>query len=47
MCDLPIWEGDKVFFRLLADDAPFFSLKLVYTKEDVLTQVWLDGERLS
>ena len=23
--DLPIWEGDKLFFRLLADDSPFFS----------------------
>ena len=21
---LPIWEGDKIFFRLLAEDAPFF-----------------------
>lgn len=29
---LPIWEGDKVFFRLLAEDAPFFSLKLCYEK---------------
>ena len=25
---LPIWEGDKIFLRLLAEDAPFFSLKL-------------------
>ena len=47
VCDLPIWEGDKVFFRLLAANAPFFSLKLVYTKDDALTEVWLDGERLS
>ena len=23
---LPIWEGDKIFFRLLAEDAPFFLL---------------------
>jgi len=29
--DLPIWEGDKVFLRLLDTDEPFFSLKLVYT----------------
>ena len=27
---LPIWEGDKVFFSLLNENAPFFSLKLVY-----------------
>ncbi len=47
VCDLPIWEGDKVFFRLLVANAPFFSLKLVYTKDDALTEVWLDGERLS
>ena len=47
VCDLPIWEGDKVFFRLFTANAPFFSLKLVYTKDDALTEVWLDGERLS
>lgn len=28
--NLPIWEGDKIFFKLLNDNAPFFSLKLVY-----------------
>lgn len=28
--ELPIWEGDKIFLRLLAEDAPFFSLKLEY-----------------
>ncbi len=28
--DLPIWEGDKIFFRLLAEDRGFFSLKLHY-----------------
>ena len=27
---LPIWEGDRIFLRLLAEDAPFFSLKLEY-----------------
>lgn len=30
---LPIWEGDKIFLRLLQSDAPFFSLKLCYTGE--------------
>ena len=27
---LPIWEGDKIFLRLLREDAGFFSLKLRY-----------------
>ena len=27
---LPIWEGDKLFFRLLEEEHPYFSLKLVY-----------------
>lgn len=43
--DLPIWEGDKVFFRLLKEGAPFFSLKLVYTKDDRLTEVTINGEK--
>ena len=27
---LPIWEGDKIFLSLLDTDTPFFSLKLEY-----------------
>ena len=27
---LHLWEGDKIFFRLLDEKIPFFSLKLVY-----------------
>lgn len=27
---LPIWEGDKIFLRLIDTDEPFFSLKLNY-----------------
>lgn len=42
--NLPIWEGDKVFFQLLKEDVPFFSLKLVYTKDDRLTEVTLNGQ---
>ena len=30
LLSLPIWEGDKIFLRLLDVDAPFFSLKLRY-----------------
>lgn len=43
---LPIWEGDRVFLRLLRGDGPYFSLKLVYSAEDELTEVQLDGEPL-
>ena len=32
---LDIWEGDKVFFRLLAEEERFFSLKLKY-EDDIL-----------
>ena len=28
--ELPIWEGDKIFFDLLDKGSPFFSLKLIY-----------------
>lgn len=41
--DLPLWEGDKVFFHLLETRKDFFSLKLVYSK-DTLKQCILDGE---
>ena len=43
--NLNIWEGDKIFFRLLAEERPFFSLKLVYTAADELVGVYLDGKR--
>ena len=43
VCDLPIWEGDKFFFRLIEEDRPFFSLKLVY-ENDRLTGAALNGE---
>ena len=40
--ELPIWEGDKIFFRLLAEDAPFFLLKLRY-EGDTLVEAALNG----
>ena len=40
--NLPIWEGDKIFFRLLDEDRPFFSLKLSY-EGDALVYAALDG----
>lgn len=41
-----IWEGDKIFFRLLAEDRPFFSLKLVYDGHGGLLSAMLDGRPL-
>lgn len=41
--ELPIWEGDKIFFRLIEEDQPFFSLKLRYEK-DVLVEAVLNGK---
>ena len=43
--DLPAWAGDRIFLRLIAEDAPFFSLKLEYTGE-ALTAAVLDGVAL-
>ena len=42
---LPIWEGDRIFFNLLAKNAPFFHLELHYDK-DVLVRACLDGQEL-
>lgn len=45
--DLNLWEGDKIFLRLLMDsDRPFFSLKLVYRGDD-LVAAKLDGSPLA
>lgn len=38
---LHLWEGDKIFFRLLDEDIPFFSLKLRY-EGDKLAETALD-----
>lgn len=40
---LNIWEGDKIFFRLIDENYPFFSLKLVYDGKDKLVEAALDG----
>lgn len=42
--NLNIWEGDKIFFRLLDEKRPFFSLKLVYDGHDKLVDAVLDGK---
>ncbi len=43
---LNIWEGDKIFFRLLDENIPFFSLKLVYDGKDGLVSAVLNGKEL-
>lgn len=43
---LPIWEGDKIFLRLLDEGEPFFSLKLNYSG-DRLTAAALNGVPLN
>jgi 8-oxo-dGTP diphosphatase len=44
IADLPLWEGDHIFLRLLQEKADFFSLKLVYQGEK-LVQAILNGEQ--
>ena len=42
--DLNIWEGDKIFFRLLDEKLPFFSLKLAYDGHSGLVSASLNGK---
>lgn len=44
--ELNIWEGDKIFFRLLAENKGFFSLKLVYDGHDRLVSAALNGKKM-
>ena len=39
LLSLPIWEGDKIFLKLLDEDIPFFSLKLVYEGSKLIKAV--------
>lgn len=43
--NLNLWEGDKIFLKMLAEDAPFFSMKLMY-KGDVLVHASVEGKEL-
>ena len=36
VCDLPIWEGDKLFFEELNRDRGFFTMKLRYEGEKLV-----------
>lgn len=40
--NLKLWEGDRIFLRLLTEEEPFFSLKLTY-RHDRLTEKVLNG----
>lgn len=40
---LPIWKGDKIFFKLLDTSSDFFSLKLRYEGEE-LAEAVLNGK---
>ena len=42
--NLNIWEGDKIFFRLMDEEEDFFSLKLVYDGHDKLVSAALNGK---
>ena len=46
LLDLELWEGDKIFLRLLRERDDFFSLKLVYNESDELIEALLDGKAI-
>ena len=35
--ELPIWEGDKIFFELMENEERFFSLKLCYEGDKLVS----------
>ena len=45
--NLNLWEGDRIFLRLLEERRDFFSLKLAYDKEDKLREAVLDGRPIT
>ncbi len=36
---LNLWEGDRIFLKLLLEDSPFFSLKLSYEGDKLSEQI--------
>ena len=36
---LPIWEGDKIFLKLLDEEKRFFSLKLIYEGDRLVDHI--------
>ena len=46
LMELNLWEGDRIFLRLLLDKTqPFFSLKLVYVQDEMVSAT-LNGKTL-
>lgn len=45
--NLPIWEGDLIFLKLLEKRVPFFSLKLCYNEQNKLQHAVLNGKTLN
>lgn len=43
--ELPMWEGDRIFLRLLEEETPFFSLKLKYEGDRLVLAV-LNGDQI-
>lgn len=39
LLSLPLWAGDRIFLKLLCEDAPFFTLKLKYRGDDLIETV--------
>lgn len=37
LMELTLWEGDKIFLRLLEGNEPFFSLKLSYDGDELVS----------
>ena len=42
---LPLWEGDKIFLKLIEERTEFFSLKLQYIGDKLINAI-LNGEKL-
>lgn len=47
LMDINVWEGDKIFLKLLLEGSPFFSVKLSYTGDELAeSSVKLYGENM-
>jgi len=45
LMELPLWDGDKVFLKLLLEGSPLFLLKLVYEGDNLIHCI-LDGKEM-
>ena len=43
--DLTLWQGDRIFLKLLQEDVPFFSLKLTYQGDELIEAI-LNGKKI-